>query len=201
MTARAPVPGVYVARDEIPELGIAAGEYLTIESPGEKNPYMVHRIVTRSLAEMILASPGVLLLPKGETQETPTAPEIDIDALLANAKIVTEPNAGDLLHRAHQTDAWWRWISRRDDRGRRAICPQCNTAFIRDMNKVRRCRPCRGASYPRACVECGEHFDAHHFMVKRCPRCRARHLGVRCDTCNEYFVQDWYYDTSCRRCR
>ena len=63
MTARAPVPGVYVARDEIPELGIAAGEYLTIESPGEKNPYMVHRIVTRSLAEMILASPGVLLLP------------------------------------------------------------------------------------------------------------------------------------------
>ena len=126
---------------------------------------------------------------------------IDIDALLANAKIVKEPSAYDLLSRHDSQDAWWRWISRRDDRGRRAICPQCNTAFIRDMNKVRRCRKCRGASYPRDCIECAEHFDAHHFMVKRCPPCRARHGGVRCDTCNEYFVRDWWNDTSCRRCR
>ena len=123
----------------------------------------------------------------------------DIDALLANAKIVREPSAYELLSRPDTTDAWWRWLRRRDDRGRRAICPSCNTAFIRDMNKIRRCRKCRGASYPRDCIECGEHFDAHHFMVKRCPRCRARHLGVRCDTCNEYFVRGWLNDTSCRR--
>ena len=130
-----------------------------------------------------------------------TAPEIDIDALLAHAKIVKEPSAYDLLSRPDTRDAWWRWLRRRDDRGRRAICPQCNTAFIRDMNKVRRCRACRGASYPRDCIECGEHFDAHHFMVKRCPRCRARHLGVRCDTCNEYFVRFRCNETSCTRCR
>lgn len=64
-----------------------------------------------------------------------TAPEIDIDALLANAKIVREPRAGDLLSGTH---GWIRWISWRDDRGHRAICPQCNQAFIRDMAKVRR---------------------------------------------------------------
>ena len=124
----------------------------------------------------------------------------DIDALLANAKTVKEPYAGDLLLRVN-SKAWFRWICRRDERGHRAICPQCNTAFIRDMNKVRRCRTCRGTSYPRDCIECGEHFDAHHFMVKRCPTCRARHQGVRCDTCGHYFVRYYCRDTTCERCR
>lgn len=55
------VPGVYVMK-EIPELGMHTGDYLTIERPGTKNPYMMMRILTRSVAEMIVATDGCLLL-------------------------------------------------------------------------------------------------------------------------------------------
>lgn len=37
--------------------------------------------------------------------------EIDIDALLAHAKIVKEPSAYDLLSRHDSRESWWRWIS------------------------------------------------------------------------------------------
>ncbi len=56
------VPGVYEIVDGIPELGMPEGDYLTIEPPGKKNPYMLHRLVSRQIAERILASPGVQLM-------------------------------------------------------------------------------------------------------------------------------------------
>ncbi len=187
MTARpqSPEPGMYYIPNEIGDLGFSAGDFLHVD-PADEN-YIHMRLVNKQVVDMILSSPGVRLVQRNTPQPSvpgcepfaveghgTKADEIDVDALLANAKIAKEPS--------------------------RAICPQCNTAFIRDMAKARKCRACRKA-FPRDCVDCGEHFDAHHFMVKRCPPCRARHGGVRCDTCNEYFVRDRCDDTSCRRCR
>ncbi len=113
--------------------------------------------------------------------------EIDIDALLANAKIVREPNADRLLWLAAHNgenpygelnaegafDTWHRYLEWRSAPGHRVVCSKCNTGFIRECRNVQLCVNCR-RTWQRTCVDCGSAFPAPHPSFKRCPPCREK---------------------------
>lgn len=121
------------------------------------------------------------LLP---VQLPPRRQEIDIDALLAGAETVREPSADRLLwqfawdgyENLHDIpegafDAWHRHLKWRVGPGRRIVCRDCDTVFVRDRKNGQRCTNCR-VTYRRTCVGCGEAFAALHHAFKRCPPCR-----------------------------
>ena len=110
--------------------------------------------------------------------------EIDIDALLAGAGTVREPEAGRLLWRLAQAgyerfqdvpdeafEPWHRYCDWRRAPGHRVICSGCNTAFIRERNNGQLCVNCR-RTWQRRCIDCGGDFPAPHPSFKRCPPCR-----------------------------
>lgn len=75
-----------------------------------------------------------------------TGPVDDVDALLRESGTVCEPSVGEVLgSRADMIHSYMRWEHWRNGPGHRTICPECNTAFIRDRGRVRRCLTCRRA--------------------------------------------------------
>lgn len=200
MTARpqSPVPGLFYIPNGIPDLGISAGDFLHVD-PNNEYPYAVVRIVSHKVMVAILCSPGIKSVPglasvlgdewcepfavKGHGTK---ADEIDVDALLAGAGTVPEPSADLLLWRfawggykdLHDIPsgafvAWHRHLKWRDGPGRRTVCRDCDTVFVRDRKNGQRCTNCR-VTYRRTCVGCGEAFAALHHAFKRCPPCRER---------------------------
>ena len=112
----------------------------------------------------------------------------DIDALLAAAGTVPEPSAQLLLWQLARGggrgididinqlpedafDTWHRYLKWRDGPGRRIVCRDCDTVFVRDRKNGQRCTNCR-VTYRLTCVGCGEVFAALHHAFKRCPPCR-----------------------------
>lgn len=133
---------------------------------------------------------GLELVPPDESVRPPltlmksTTTVDDVDALLAEAGTVPEPSADLLLWRfaqggyedLHDTpegafDAWHRHLEWRAGPGRRIVCCDCDTVFVRDRKNGQRCTNCR-VTYKRTCVDCGEAFAALHHAFKRCPPCR-----------------------------
>ena len=110
--------------------------------------------------------------------------EIDIDALLAAAGTVREPEADRLLWQLawsgyervldapkEGSEPWYRYLDWRSAPGHRVICSGCNTAFIRERKNGQLCVNCR-RTWQRTCIDCGGAFPAPHPSFKRCPPCR-----------------------------
>lgn len=148
-----------------------------------------------------------------------TAPEIDIDALLAAAATVCEPRADELLWRIAYGDGsahiesipeaafepWHRYRDWRDAPGHRQLCPKCNRVFIRDRHRGRRCPQCR-KQFRRTCLECGLVFVAVHYITSRCPPCQNKPQGLEaerrsCGRCGEPFVPGSWNAMYCSECR
>lgn len=104
------------------------------------------------------------------------SPVDDVNALLRESGTVREPSVYEVLDRAGLIHKWIIWERWRNDRGRRAICPQCNTAFIRDRAQARRCPTCRNVGRkqwePRPCADCRASFQPRSWNHKRCDPCR-----------------------------